>query len=69
MHVKNITKNYRLLNILIGEYYVTTSVVFLTKKEYFNFQVKKCHNLKVNFVTLIKYTFELKVAIMILRAV
>ena len=69
MHVKNITSNYCILHVLIGKFYVTTSVVFLTKKEYFNFQVKKCHNLKVNFVTLIKYTFELKVAIMILRAV
>ena len=69
MHVKNITKNYSILNILIGEHYVTKSVGFLTKKEYFNCQVKKCHNLKVNFVTLIKYTFELQVVIIVLRAV
>ena len=30
---------------------------------------KKCHNLRGDFVTLIKYTFELKVAIIILRAI
>ena len=44
MHVKNITKNYSILNILIGEHYVTKSVGFLTKKEYFDFQVKKTAN-------------------------
>ena len=41
MHVKNITKNYRLLNILIGEYYVTKSAYFFENKRRFEILSKK----------------------------
>ena len=69
MHIKNITKNYSLLNVLIGEFYVVENVDFSRLKGSFKLQTKKCHILKVNFVTLIKYAFELKVVIIVLRAI
>ena len=49
MHVKNITKNYSILNILIGEHYVTKSVGKKKKKEYFDFQVKKMSQFEGRF--------------------
>ncbi len=49
MHIKNITKNYSLLNVLIGEFYVVENVDFSRLKGSFKLQTKKMSHFEGEF--------------------